>query len=482
MLSGIKKFIATMTISALVFSALAAAVPTASASASASAGASASASTARNGTINTQGANLREKPATTADVITKMDQGTQVNVLGNESNGWYKIRYQKKTGYTRADYVDVLVSNLRDPAVMISDATMTKQPDPASEAIESLKSDTQVTVTGAYGAMYKVADGQKSGYVPKSCVHIYTIVSIDLKATISSGGVNLRSIPSASGQNLTTMTKGASVTAYSIQDHWVRINYSGKTGYVRGDFVSYSLPAHSNITTLSPGMKGPMVTNLQTVLKKAGYFYAAANGVYGSATKKAVADYQKFAHMKADGIAGAQTLLLLFGPQGAAKLWSNYRSSMPAQKPRQNGRVWLDDWFGYMEKTVKKMEPFEVIDVRTGIHWKMQRFGGWWHADVETMTKADTEAMKKAWGGEMNPSRRPVWVRIGDKYYAASLMGFIHNRGTIYSNGLGGQVCLHFRGSRIHESGHIDEAHQACVMEAYNKAARLDALIDAGKV
>ena len=190
-------------------------------------------------------------------------------------------------------------------------------------------------------------------------------------------------------------------------------------------------------------------------------------------------------NLTSDGIAGSQTLLLLLGSSGAASLWYNYRSELPAQEPKKNGRVWLEDWFGYMEKIVKKYTPYEVIDVRTGIHWNMQRFGGvtaLWHADVETMTKADTAAMTKAWGGTLDSSRRPVWVKIGSKYYAASLMGFVHNSGTINTNGLGGQVCLHFRGSRIHASGHIDEAQQACILEAFAKAAKLDAYIKAGKI
>ena len=45
-----------------------------------------------------------------------------------------------------------------------------------------------------------------------------------------------------------------------------------------------------------------------------------------------------------------------------------------------------------------------------------------------------------------------------------------------------GQICLHFRGSKIHGSGRIDEAHQACIQEAFAKSYKLDAYIEAGKV
>jgi hypothetical protein len=231
---------------------------------------------------------------------------------------------------------------------------------------------------------------------------------------------------------------------------------------------------------------------VQTALKKKGFFYPAADGIFGNATKAAVEKFQASVSLPVDGVAGPQTLLVLLGSEGAASLWYNYRASMPEQKVRTNGKVRLADWFDTdeangMQSVIKKGEDnaFEVIDVRTGIHWTMIRFGDvncHWHADVCPLTKADTEAMTKAWGGELDPTRRPVWVKLNGKYYAAGLMGYVHNTDPISDNGMDGHVCLHFRGSRIHSSGHIDEAQQACIMEAFAKASKLDSYIARGKV
>jgi uncharacterized protein YgiM (DUF1202 family) len=439
------------------------------------------AETAVSGTVNCADANLREQPSTASNIIVKMSQGSQVNVLGSAAGGWLQIAYQDKTGYVRADFVDVLTTGLSDQAVIMYDSPMSDQPG-SGNVIQTLSANTQVTITGTFGAMYQVSVNSLTGYVQKSSVHKYRIIDIGLKAALNSSGVNLRSTPSTTGEILATMKKGDAVTAISLEDKWIKVSCSGKEGYIRGDFITYTVPANSHLTTLSTGMKGQAVTQVQTALKKRGFFYPAANGVYGAATKGAVAKFQTSVNLDSDGIAGPQTLLLLLGTKGAASLWSNYRSDMPAQDPQQSGKVILEDWFGGMEKVVKKYTPFEVIDVRTGIHWNMQRFGGWWHADVETMTKADTEAMTEAWGGTLDPTRRPVWVKIGDKYYAAGLMGFVHNTDTISTNGMDGQICLHFRGSKIHGSGHIDEAHQACITEAFAKAGKLDSYIDSGKV
>lgn len=464
-----RKFISALMAIAVMFSMFVISIPAANAEATGT------------GTVNSEGANLREQPSTASNIVTGMPQGTQVNVLGSASGGWLQVAYQDKTGYVRADFVDVLATGLNEQAVIMYDSQMTDQPG-SSNVMQTLTANTQITITGTFGSAYQVSVNSQTGYVAKSSVHKYRIIDINLKAELNSSGVNLRSTPSTTGEVLATLKKGEAVTAESIEDKWIKVSYSGKEGYVRGDFITYTVPAGSHLTTLSTGMKGQAVTQVQTALKKRGFFYPAANGVYGAATKDAVAKFQTSVNLDSDGIAGPQTLLLLLGTKGAGSLWNNYRSDMTAQDPQQSGKVILEDWFGGMEKVVKRYTPFEVIDVRTGIHWNMQRFGGWWHADVETMTKADTEAMTQAWGGELDSSRRPVWVKIGDKYYAAGLMGFVHNTDTISTNGMDGQICLHFRGSKIHESGHIDEAHQACIIEAFAKAGKLDSYIDSGKV
>ena len=445
----------------------------------------ASAGIARTGTVNTQGTNLREEPSTASDVIGTMNLGEEVSVIEKLELGWYKIKYQEITGYTRADFIDVMITGLNYSAVILEDVDMLKDIDASSGVVVNLAAETQVTITGMYGSFYIIRVDSKSGYVPKTSVHKHRIISISLSAELNSSGVNFRSEPSTSGEIIAVLSKGTKVTAKSIHDKWIKVSYNGKLGFISGEFITYSLPANSHMTTLSFGMQAQAVKVVQMALKRKGFYYNSADGIYGSGTKKAVAKFQASVNLAADGIAGPQTLLVLLGTDAANSLWNNFRSEMEPIQPKKNGRVWLSDWFGNMEDTVVRYTAYEVIDVRTGIHWKMQRFGGvtaLWHADVEPMTKADTEAMTKAWGGELNPTRRPVWIKIDGEYYAAGLMGYVHGSGTINDNGMDGQVCMHFRGSKIHSSGHIDEAQQACITEAFARADKLDAYIKAGKV
>jgi len=112
-----------------------------------------------------------------------------------------------------------------------------------------------------------------------------------------------------------------------------------------------------------------------------------------------------------------------------------------------------------------------VIDVRTGITWQMASFSNGNHADVETLTAADTAAMLQAWGGRWDWQPRPIHVIIGDRVLAASLNGMPHAGSTRSGNNMNGHVCMHFYGARTHNGNRRHEAdHQAAVNEAFNAA------------
>lgn len=66
------------------------------------------------------------------------------------------------------------------------------------------------------------------------------------------------------------------------------------------------------VPTLSRvGSTGTEVTQVQQKLKSLGFYTGSVDGVYGSATKKAVAAFQKSVGLTADGVTGNATLLYL---------------------------------------------------------------------------------------------------------------------------------------------------------------------------
>lgn len=59
------------------------------------------------------------------------------------------------------------------------------------------------------------------------------------------------------------------------------------------------------------GSRGEEVRKIQKKLKELGYYTGAVDGIYGSATQKAVKSFQKNCGITADGIAGPKTLKFL---------------------------------------------------------------------------------------------------------------------------------------------------------------------------
>ena len=79
---------------------------------------------------------------------------------------------------------------------------------------------------------------------------------------------------------------------------------------VFGVFVSYQIFVRNNeLEALSKyGSRGSEVTQIQTKLKRWGYYTGSIDGIYGSQTQSAVRYFQSKNGLTVDGIAGAKTL------------------------------------------------------------------------------------------------------------------------------------------------------------------------------
>jgi hypothetical protein len=109
----------------------------------------------------------------------------------------------------------------------------------------------------------------------------------------------------------------------------------------------------------------------------------------------------------------------------------------------------------------------QIVDVRTGITFRLQCFSRGGHADVEPVTRADTEAILRSRNGVWAWAPRPVWVTIGNRTIAAALNGMPHAGSTIHDNGMNGHLCLHFGGTVANSPTYQRDLRNA-VMEAWN--------------
>lgn len=130
------------------------------------------------------------------------------------------------------------------------------------------------------------------------------------------------------------------------------------------------------------------------------------------------------------------------------------------------------DWFDAMNSTFTKYKTVKVIDCQTLKSYYVKRTGGSNHADVETISSADTEIFKSLYG-EWSWTRRPVFVEIDNKYYAGSINGYPHGYSTIENNNENGHTCIHFLNSKTHGTKRVDESHQNAISTAYKSKDKL---------
>jgi len=115
---------------------------------------------------------------------------------------------------------------------------------------------------------------------------------------------------------------------------------------------------------------------------------------------------------------------------------------------------------------IPKKAKFQVIDLDTGLSFRVQRRAGKHHADVQPLTKEDTRIMKQIYNGTWSWKRRAILVKAGDRYLAASMHGMPHGADGIRNNGVRGHFCIHFLGSTTHGSRQIDPEHQLLIKKA----------------
>lgn len=150
------------------------------------------------------------------------------------------------------------------------------------------------------------------------------------------------------------------------------------------------------------------------------------------------------------------------------------KQSMEYGSGSVNSVVELIGWFDGGSKVFPRYTEAVVIDVETGRSFNVRRFGGTFHADSEPLTAEDTAIMKEIFGGAWTWDRRAIWVKIGDRFFAASMHGMPHMVNPTQSNNFPGHFCIHFLHSMVHATSRECPRHQEMVMEAFTSASKLD--------
>ena len=277
---------------------------------------------------------LREKASSTSDALQTLPKGTKLEVLG-KSGSWYKVTYGKYTGYVYKTYVSV--TKTASSSSSSSSATRLEKGSTGSDVkdlqtklkklgyydayVDGDYGDTTVAAVKAFQKKYNLtADGIAGKETLKKLDSAYknadSAKDVDSLRMGDSGSAvkdlqtKLKKLGYYDGTVDSTFGSGtyAAVKAFQKKYNLTADGVAGSETLKKLDSAYKNADSDKDDGSLRKGATGSAVKNLQTKLKKLGFYNASIDGDYGDTTVAAVKAFQKKYNLTADGVAGSETL------------------------------------------------------------------------------------------------------------------------------------------------------------------------------
>ena len=277
---------------------------------------------------------LREKASSTSDALQTLPKGTKLEVLG-KSGSWYKVTYGKYTGYVYKTYVSV--TKTASSSSSSSSTTRLEKGSTGSDVkdlqtklkklgyydayVDGDYGDTTVAAVKAFQKKYNLtADGIAGKETLKKLDSVYKNADSDkdddsLRMGDSGSAVKdlqtkLKKLGYYDGTVDSTFGSGtyAAVKAFQKKYNLTADGVAGSETLKKLDSAYKNADSDKDDGSLRKGATGSAVKDLQTKLKKLGFYNASIDGDYGDTTVAAVKAFQKKYNLTADGVAGSETL------------------------------------------------------------------------------------------------------------------------------------------------------------------------------
>ena len=277
---------------------------------------------------------LREKASSTSDALQTLPKGTKLEVLG-KSGSWYKVTYGKYTGYVYKTYVSV--TKTASSSSSSSSATRLEKGSTGSDVkdlqtklkklgyydayVDGDYGDTTVAAVKAFQKKYNLtADGIAGKETLKKLDSAYknadSAKDVDSLRMGDSGSAvkdlqtKLKKLGYYDGTVDSTFGSGtyAAVKAFQKKYNLTADGVAGSETLKKLDSAYKNAASDKDDDSLRMGDSGSAVKDLQTKLKKLGYYDGTVDSTFGSGTYAAVKAFQKKYNLTADGVAGSETL------------------------------------------------------------------------------------------------------------------------------------------------------------------------------
>lgn len=143
----------------------------------------------------------------------------------------------------------------------------------SASVVTQIPNTHRVAVLDAIDGWYNVAYNGQNGFVSADYVELSDIMNVQPGAAkITTDILNVRSVPSTSGDIVTRLSKGTTAKIIGINTGWFKIELaSGATGYIHPDYVevvanSVSSTAASSGTAASGSVRSQVVDYASTFL------------------------------------------------------------------------------------------------------------------------------------------------------------------------------------------------------------------------
>lgn len=233
---------------------------------------------AATGLVNTDSVNVRQEATTSSEVIETLAENTRVEVVKEETDGWYQIRYNDKDGYIKGEFLtieeeknetktpDAVQTNTENAKnVKILKTTKLRiTPVINANILSELAEGTEVEIVTKTNNWAFVQNDKVIGWIPRSSIENKTqntkveekkeetkpeetkpeevktenIYENSVTKYVFYDSVNMREQPTTDSESITSVDLNTEINVIGEDGEWYKVEYNGDIGYIRKDLLS----------------------------------------------------------------------------------------------------------------------------------------------------------------------------------------------------------------------------------------------------